>query len=192
VPRVLPFSSHPGCSGLTRGGHVEASRARRARVQRPSHSSRASRSIESTEPQQSSSIRERFGGRGEDHADETDSAWIARIPRDSSRPADEPLPARTERTSNDFIAGLFVPIARTTGRSYSKFSARNGEPGERERKRGEGGGEREREREREREGSTMIQRRKNNTHSRTHARTHARTRPEEEARSHALRGALAE
>lgn len=25
----------------------------------------------------------------------------------------------------DFIAGLFVPIARTTGRSYSKFSARS-------------------------------------------------------------------
>lgn len=25
--------------------------------------------------------------------------------------------------ANDFIAGLFVPIARTTGRSYSKFSA---------------------------------------------------------------------
>lgn len=34
----------------------------------------------------------------------------------------------------DFIAGLFVPIARTTGRSYSKFSARIGGACERARR----------------------------------------------------------
>lgn len=65
-----------------------------------------------------------------------------------------------EHPSNNFIARLFVPIAWTTGRSYSKFS----------------GGARSRER------GIAVERRKSN------ARMCTRTRPEGKTRSHALRG----